>query len=120
MEKNNIIQDLIKLSMLYDFYGELLKENQKKVFVDYVFNDLSLSEIADNVGISRQGVHDVIKRCSKQLVEYEEKLHLISIFNKTKEQIGKIVQITNEMKESKDISRIDEIEEISKCILKEL
>lgn len=120
MNDNNIIQNLIELSMLYDFYGELLKESQRKIYVDYIFNDLSLSEIADNVGMSRQGVHDIIKRCSKQLMSYEERLHLISIFNNTKDQINKIVQISNEMKESKDISRIEEIEVISKHILNEL
>lgn len=120
MQDNNLIQNLIELSLLFDFYGELLKDNQKKIFVDYIFNDLSLSEIADNVGMSRQGVHDIIKRCSKQLMNYEERLHLISVFNDTKAQINKIVQISNEIKETDDISRIDEIEAISRHILNEL
>ena len=62
---------------LYDFYGELLTEHQKRVYEDVVLNDMSLSEIAEELGISRQGVHDLVKRCDKILAGYEEKLHLV-------------------------------------------
>ena len=58
--------------MLYDFYGELLNEHQKEIYEDVVFNDMSPSEIAREEGISRQGVHDLIKRCDKILKDYEE------------------------------------------------
>lgn len=63
--------------MLYDLYGELLTEHQRKVYGELVNNDMSLSEIAEQYGISRQGVHDLIKRCDKQLEGYESKLHLL-------------------------------------------
>ena len=85
--------DLIKIveqSMLYDFYGELLNEHQKRIYEDVVFNDLSPSEIAREEGISRQGVHDLIKRCDKILRDYEEKLHLVEKFNKTKNDVTDI------------------------------
>ena len=59
--------------MLYDFYGELLNEHQNEIYEDVVFNDMSPSEIAREEGISRQGVHDLIKRCDKILKDYEEK-----------------------------------------------
>ena len=65
---------------LYDFYGELLTEHQKRVYEDVVLNDMSLSEIAEELGISRQGVHDLVKRCDKILAGYEEKLHLVERF----------------------------------------
>ena len=58
---------------LYDFYGELLNEHQRQIYEDFVFNDLSLGEIASEEGISRQGVADMIKRCNNKLEAYEKK-----------------------------------------------
>nr|WP_207667760.1 putative DNA-binding protein [Mobilisporobacter senegalensis] len=114
------MENRIELSILYDFYGELLKESQKQIFEDYIQNDLSLSEIAMDAGISRQGVHDIIKRCSKQLIDYEVKLKLVDKFKNTKEKVNEIIRISNLIKETKEISRIDEIEELSSSILNEL
>ena len=54
---------ILEQNLLYDFYGELLTEHQQRVYEDAVYNDMSLSEIAGEQGISRQGVHDLIKRC---------------------------------------------------------
>ena len=71
------MEEKIEQAYLYDFYGELLNEHQRKIYEDFVFNDLSLGEIADEEGISRQGVHDMVKRCTKTLEGYESKLHLI-------------------------------------------
>lgn len=82
--------------MLYDFYGELLTQHQKKVYEDAVFNDLSLSEIADDQGISRQGVHDLIRRCDKILADYENKLHLVEKFAKIKSNIREINSLTDD------------------------
>lgn len=82
--------------MLYDFYGELLTQHQKKVYEDAVFNDLSLSEIADEQGISRQGVHDLIRRCDKILADYENKLHLVEKFAKIKSNIREINSLTDD------------------------
>lgn len=98
MDKNlTPMEKRVELSMLYDFYGELLKENQKQIFEDYVLNDYSLTEIADDHGVSRQGIHDTVKRCTKQLEEYEEKLHLIERFQKA----GDIVRQIRELSEGK-------------------
>lgn len=82
--------------MLYDFYGELLTQHQKKIYEDAVFNDLSLSEIADDQGISRQGVHDLIRRCDKILAGYENKLHLVEKFAKIKCNIREINSLTDD------------------------
>ena len=81
-------------ALLYDFYGDLLTEHQRKVYEAAVFDDMSLGEIAAEQGISRQGVHDLIKRCDKILAEYEEKLHLCSRFAKAKEKIAQIDALT--------------------------
>ena len=65
------MEKIVEQGLLYDFYGELLTEHQRKIYEDAVYNDLSLSEIAEMQGISRQGVHDLIKRCSRILEGYE-------------------------------------------------
>ena len=61
---------------LYDIYGVLLTDKQRAYFEDYYFMDLSISEIAENYEISRNGVHDQVKRAVLQLEEYEAKLKL--------------------------------------------
>lgn len=75
---------IIERGLLFDFYGDLLTEHQQKIYSEAVFNDLSLSELSEEEGISRQGIHDLIKRCDKQLEGYEEKLHLVEKFQSIK------------------------------------
>ena len=106
--------------MLYDFYGELLTEHQKKIYEDVVFNDMSPSEIAREENISRQGVHDLIKRCNKILKDYEDKLHLVERFNNTKKDVNLIKEISNDYKETGNIEKIDEIVEIADRILNDI
>ena len=107
---NGTMEKLEFKGMLYDFYGELLTEHQKTIYEDAVFNDLSLSEIADEQGISRQGVHDMIKRCGKALLEYESKLHLVDKFSKVKDKIREINELTDDSR----------IKELSNEIIEEL
>ncbi|GFI22263.1 hypothetical protein IMSAGC011_01037 [Lachnospiraceae bacterium] len=96
--------------MLYDFYGELLTQHQKKIYEDAIFNDLSLSEIANEQGISRQGVYDLLKRCDKLLVDYEAKLHLVEKFSRIKESIEQINRLTQD----------EQIKRLSNEIIEEL
>ena len=110
------MEKIVEQGLLYDFYGELLTEHQKQVYEDVVFNDLSLSEAAEEQGISRQGIHDLIKRCTRILQEYEEKLGLVAKFQKTQEMVGEIHRLTMEYREKKDPDIILEIEKISKEI----
>ena len=65
------MEEKLQQAYLYDFYGELLNEHQRRIYEDFVFNDLSLGEIAGEEGITRQGVADMIKRCGKKLSDYE-------------------------------------------------
>jgi len=81
------MEKILEQTLLYDFYGELLTEHQKQIYEDVVLNDYSFSEVASERGISRQGVHDLIKRCNKILQEYESKLHLVEKFVEIKHQI---------------------------------
>lgn len=67
------------VSQLLDRYGALLSEKQYRILDGYYNNDLSLSEIAENEGITRQGVSDFVKRSEAQLIEFEEKLALVSM-----------------------------------------
>ena len=73
----NVMEKIVRQGMLLDLYGELLTDHQRAVYSDLVNDDLSLSEIAELHGITRQGVHDLIKRCDKILEGYEDKLHLL-------------------------------------------
>lgn len=110
---------------LYDFYGELLTEHQKEVYEDVVLNDMSLGEIAEEFGISRQGVHDLVKRCDRILDGYEQKLHLVERFRKTKEDVRKILDLSARQCQD-DVSPGDmqitlaQIRDLSERILEEL
>jgi hypothetical protein len=77
-------------NLLYDFYGELLTDHQKRIYESAVYEDLSLKELSEEYGITRQGVHDLIKRCDRILGEYEDKLHMIEKFGRIKELVGQI------------------------------
>ena len=81
------MEKIVLQGLLYDFYGELLTEHQKQIYEDVVLNDYSLSEVAQEQGISRQGVHDLVKRCNRILQDYESKLHLVEKFVTIKEQV---------------------------------
>ena len=82
--------DVTRQSLLYDFYGELLTQRQKEVMELYNEENLSLAEIAEEFGISRQGVHDALHKAQKALEEYERKLGLVERFSATREAIGNI------------------------------
>ena len=109
---------ILEQNLLYDFYGELLTEHQQRGYEDAVYNDMSLSEIAGEQGISRQGVHDLIKRCDKILQDYESKLHLVERFMAAKEKIGEIEQLTAE-NDTDPGERMERIRELSRSLLKE-
>ncbi len=66
----------LNIGFLLDFYGELLSEKKRSVMDMYFNEDFSLAEIAEQIGISRQGVRDIIKKCEEELLFYEEKLGL--------------------------------------------
>ena len=109
----------LNLSNLLDYYADMLTDKQKDVIELYYNEDMSLGEIAGEYGISRQGVHDLIKRCDNTLQEYENKLHLVSRFMTIKEKIEKI----NRMAGNEELSRkelAEGIRQLSGEILEEL
>ena len=114
------MEKIVERGMLYDFYGELLTDHQKAIYEEAVFNDMSLSEIAEQYEISRQGVHDLLKRCDKILNDYENKLHLVEKFLHIKEDVGQIHELAKQCKASHDEDILVDIENISNQILEEL
>ena len=107
------MEKILEQTLLYDFYGELLTEHQRQVYEDVVLNDFSLSEVAENRGISRQGVHDMIRRCNKSLEEYENKLHLVEKFLTIKENVNRIRQLTGNPEDQPVSELMEQIERIS-------
>ena len=102
------IEQIIKVSQLYDFYSELLSQKQKQYLNDYFFNDLSLTEISENYEISKQAVSNNIKRTIIELEQLEEKLNLIK-WNKER------LFLLNEIRKLTDNEEIlDYIEQLSK------
>ena len=115
------MEKIVEQGILYDFYGELLTEHQRRIYEDAVYNDMSLSEIAEQAGISRQGVHDLIRRCDKILLEYEGKLHVVERFAKARDTISRIEALTVENPEGTAMSkRLEEIRKLSRELLEEL
>lgn len=87
-----------RMTMLYDFYGELLTDRQKEFFDLYYNDDLSLAEIAENAGISRQGVRDVIVRAEGLMQEIEDKTGLIRRFEQMRSHLDTIGTAVSEIK----------------------
>ena len=87
----------LEVTMLLDFYGDMLTEKQKDVIDLYYNQDLSLAEIADEVGISRQGVRDSIKRGEAVLFEMEGRLGFLKNYRLSEKAVAKITALANEI-----------------------
>ena len=120
--KVTVMNKILEQALLYDFYGELLTTHQKEVYEQFILDDLSLSEIAESAGISRQGVHDLIRRCQRALEGYEDKLHLVERFLSVKEKVGEIGEILDEWEREKKNPEeiVGRIRRISDTIIEEL
>ena len=104
--------ETLRMTMLYDFFGEMLTEKQREYFDLYHNEDLSLSEIAEKAGISRQGVFDIITRAEKSLVEMEQKTGVVSKWQETHaelehavEMARELLRLTSEKEESADLAK---------------
>ncbi len=92
------MEKIVEQGLLYDFYGELLTKHQRDVYEDAVCHDMSLAELAEEYGISRQGVHDLLRRCDRILAGYEEKLQLVKKFEDAKKSMAEINRLAEEGK----------------------
>lgn len=117
------MEKIVEQGLLYDFYGELLNAHQQEIYESVVYENLSLGEIAEAKGISRQAVHDIVKRCDKALLGYEEKLKLVARFTSIKEKIAQINRLS-EQYESGELEEAasygSQIRELSARIMQEL
>ena len=113
MEKN------IKIGILLDLYGKLLTQKQQTFLDDYYNNDLSLAEIAENNGITRQAVRDVLQNGETNLYNYEDKLSLMKKEEKHQKEINQLIEnIEKQEKKSSSKEYIDFLKEIKEYIKK--
>ena len=121
MEK---MERIVEQTLLYDFYGELLTPHQKMIYEEYVLDNFSVSEIAKEHNISRQGVHDQLKRVDRLLNENESTLHLIDRFMKIKDKVNEISSYSKQVLSADDLDTAKElvgrINSISNAIIDEL
>jgi hypothetical protein len=101
----------VQMTMLYDFFGDLLTDKQKEYFDLYYNEDYSLAEIAENVGITRQGVRDIIVRAENTLIETEEKTGLIKRFAEIRKAICQVEEYAEQIAAVSDNRDIDALTE---------
>lgn len=92
------MEKLVKIGILYDFYGKLLTEKQLQVIELYYIYDLSLTEIGEELDITKQGVSDTLKRAERKLLKYEDTLGLVKKFRSSHNKIKEILTLCNELK----------------------
>jgi predicted DNA-binding protein YlxM (UPF0122 family) len=107
-----LIKKLARMAMLYDFYGQLLTEKQQAIMELFYSDDLSLSEIAEEYGISRQAVFDILKRAENTLETYELKLQLFKKFKQHQEKITYIGELVDLARKSRSLDYLEEIADI--------
>ncbi|MDD4568520.1 MAG: YlxM family DNA-binding protein [Tepidanaerobacteraceae bacterium] len=93
------MDNITKLNLLFDYYGGFLTNKQQDIFELYYLNDLSLGEIAENNGITRQGVYDILRRSQHILYNFEEKLGMVSKYFSRKKEIEEILILLEELKQ---------------------
>ncbi len=118
--KVNEMDELLERALLFDFYGELLTDHQKEIYEAFIQEDLSLGEIASDEGISRQGVHDLIRRCDRILNGYEQKLHLVEKFLSVKDKVKQIDELSEACVSSEDAKQILKIRDLADQIMEEM
>ena len=108
----------LQMTMLFDFFGDLLTEKQREYFDLYHNEDLSLSEIAEKAGITRQGVHDIITRAEKTLTETEQKTGVVQRWLDTQTQLQKAGAMARELLQQPGVS--DETKKIAQKLVNTL
>lgn len=108
------MENAVKLSVLLEIYGKLLTDKQFILLEDYYNNDLSLSEIAENQGITRQAVRDNLKKGENNLLEYEEKLRLMEKKVMQNKKIEEIKSELNELEKSLNSNSKNKLTKIKK------
>ena len=103
------LQERVYTNLLLDFYGPLLTENRREALTLYCEEDLSLGEIAEQLGITRQGVSDAVGKARRQLIEYEEKLGLARRARQTREKAEKALKLLDAMEDGETVSELKKL-----------
>lgn len=111
------MKEFHKINLLYDFYGSLLTERQQNFIELYYGEDLSLGEIAEQYEVTRQAVHDTLKRAEQTLVNYEDKLGLVRKFNEEYQSLEEVITLINQYEETRDINNLSKSKETLQSIL---
>ena len=104
----------LKIGFLLDFYGDVLSERKRTVLDLYYNDDLSLAEIASEIGISRQGVRDLIKKAEEELRFYEEKLGLAERFRRTQESAERLIGLLQQTEGNESV--VDAARELAEAV----
>ena len=87
------MEKIVEQGLLYDFYGSLLTKHQQEIYEKVVYENLSLNEVAETEGVSKQAVHDLVRRCTIIMRGYEEKLGMIRRFGRIRESADRLREL---------------------------
>lgn len=106
-----------RLALLFDFYGQLLTEKQQEMIGLYYEQNLSLGEIAEDFGVTRQAVHDIVRRCEKALENYERKLGLVAKYLKERSKLNEVSELIQNYKITKNPESLEQVSRIIREVL---
>lgn len=106
-----------RLALLFDFYGQLLTAKQQEIIGLYYEHNLSLGEIAEDLGVSRQAVHDNLRRCERVLAGYEQKLGLVTKYLDERSKLNEASDLLKNYQTNKNPENLDRVIAIIKEIL---
>jgi len=107
-----VLEKIAWMTMLYDFYGQLLTERQRDFVELYYGQNLSLGEIAGEFKVTRQSVHDTLKRAEQLLVYYEDKLGLVARYRAEREKLAVAAALLDQCISTVEDDRLKRIKEI--------
>ncbi len=107
----------LRINLLLDYYGETLTERQREVMDLYYNEDMSLFEISEHVGVTRQGVHDLIKRSENALLELDEKLGFVDRFVQIYRAADILEEAEREIRGAKDENALSAADKIRSALL---
>lgn len=106
-----------QINLLYDFYGSLLTERQQNFIELYYGDDLSLGEIAEQFNVTRQAVHDTLKRSEQTLANYEGKLGLLKKFSQESQSLTEVINLINLFESGQDSDGLNKSKSILQAII---
>lgn len=116
-----MLDKVLRIGLLFDFYGALLTDKQQRCLELHYLNDLSLAEIADEFNVSRQAVHDILRRAEQLLIEYEEKLKLVERSQRQHQTIQQVYDLIGDLPANlRQLPQISQALEKLACLLKQI